>query len=61
MPSPPPLSQAWERGARQGGVRDLCCDYYRHKNCMNEARGNSIKVNSLPLKKTGIEVKVALF
>ena len=41
MPSPPPLSQAWERGARQGGVRDLCCDYYRHKNCMNEARGNS--------------------
>ncbi len=46
-PLPLPLSQAWERGARQGGVRDLCCDYYRHKNCMNEKPRNSIKVNSL--------------
>ncbi len=46
VPSPPPLSQAWERGAA-GGVRDKCCDCYRHKSCVNEKRGISIKVNTL--------------
>ncbi|WP_414621410.1 hypothetical protein, partial [Calothrix sp. CCY 0018] len=51
MPSPLPLSQAWERGALQGGVREKDYGCYRHKTCMNEARGNFIKVNSLvPLR-----------
>ncbi len=46
-PLPLPLSQAWERGALQGGVREKDYGCYWHKTCMNEARGNSIKVNSL--------------
>ena len=38
-PLPLPLSQAWERGARKGGVRD--------EGSMNFKRVNLIKVNTL--------------
>ena len=47
MPSPRPEGHPSPKLGRGEGVREKGYGCYRHKTCMNEARGNSIKVNSL--------------